>query len=601
MMPSVRPAMRTHRLTRARPAILLAFATAAMPSPLAAQSEQVIPPTREEVTRPDSPQLIGRAPRLEVDGAVERSPCALDAPEFAAIRFRIRAVEFDGVKGLGERDLEPAYAPMIGRELRISAVCEIRDRAEAILRDAGYIAAVEVPEQRIADGVVRFRVLMARMTEVRVRGDASGAERIIAGYLKALARRPVFNRNEADRYLLLASDLPGYDVRLTLRPAGSVPGEVIGDVTVQRSRGYADANVQNGGSRMVGRWGGLVRGQVYGLTGLADRTSLGAFATADLKEQRTVQLGHDFRFGARGLGASANLTYAWANPAIGGGIDVRARTLLATAEVGYPIVRSLTRTLRGWAGMDFVNQDVEFGGANFSRDRLRVAHARLVLTMIGDGISPGRSFAEPKWRLTSSIEARKGLNILGATDGCAAATLACLDQGDIAPSRIEGRSGAALLRGQAAGEFRPRPRVTYALAVRGQYSDSPLLSFEEFSAGNYTVGRGYDPGALVGDSGLGLQAEVRLGSSIPTGPRRLAVEGYGFVDHARVGERGGLDRIAGSNRLSSAGGGARVAWDRFLLDIAIAAPLTRIGAPGDKPGPRLLISLTSRLWPWSLQ
>ena len=31
-------------------------------------------------------------------------------------------------------------------------ICEIRDRAATILREAGYIAAVEVPEQRIADG-----------------------------------------------------------------------------------------------------------------------------------------------------------------------------------------------------------------------------------------------------------------------------------------------------------------------------------------------------------------------------------------------------------------------------------------------------------------
>lgn len=600
MRSSVRPALRMHRAPRARPAILLAIAGAAMPSPLAAQGAQVIPPTREEVTRPESPQPVSRAPRLDVDGPVKRSPCALDAPEFAAIRFTLRDVEFDGIEEPRKRDLAPSYAPLIGRALGISVVCEIRDRAEAILRDAGYIAAVEVPEQRIADGVLRFRVLMARMTEVRVRGDASGAERIIAGYLRALSSRPVFNRKEAERYLLLASDLPGYDVRLTLRPAGSAPGEVIGDVTVERSSGYADANVQNGGSHLVGRWGGLVRGQLFGLTGLGDRTSVGAFATSDLEEQKTVQIGHDFRIGARGLGASANVTYAWARPSVGG-LDVRARTLLATAEIGYPIVRSLTGTLRGWVGMDFVDQEVELAGATFSRDRLRVAHARLVTTLIGDGVSPGRSFAEPKWRLTSSIEARKGLGIFGATDGCAAAAAGCVADDAVARSRADGRSAAALVRGQAAAEFRPKPKVTYALALRGQYAARPLLSFEEFSAGNYTVGRGFDPGALVGDSGIGVQGEVRLGSTIPTGPQRLAIEGYGFVDHARVGNRGELDPIAGPNRLSSVGGGARLAWNRFLLDVAVAAPLTRIGAPGDKPGPRLLISLTSRLWPWSLQ
>ena len=106
-----------------------------------------------------------------------------------------------------------------------------------------------MPEQKITEGTVRFNVLMAHLTQVRVRGDATGAEAIIAGYLNQLTKEPVFNRYDAERYLLLASDLPGYTVRLTLRPAGTAPGEVVGDVTVQRTPAYVDFNVQNGGSR----------------------------------------------------------------------------------------------------------------------------------------------------------------------------------------------------------------------------------------------------------------------------------------------------------------------------------------------------------------
>ena len=40
----------------------------------------------------------------------------------------------------------------VGQEQPVAMICEIRDRAATILREAGYIAAVEVPEQRIADG-----------------------------------------------------------------------------------------------------------------------------------------------------------------------------------------------------------------------------------------------------------------------------------------------------------------------------------------------------------------------------------------------------------------------------------------------------------------
>ena len=266
-----------------------------------------LPPTREQVS-PPTPNPPAPESRLEVRGGIQRAPCALDGAEFKSIHFVLRGAEFDGLQGLTRADLVTAYAPLIGRDVPISIVCEIRDHAAAIIRDAGYIAAVQVPEQRIGDGIVHFQVLMAHLTQVRVRGEATGAEAALAAYLSQLTKRPLFNRYEAERYLLLASDLPGFNVRLTLRPAGTAPGDVIGDVTVQRLPAYADFIVQNGGSKALGRWGGLLRGQVFGLTGLGDRTSLSLYSTSDFQEQQTVQLAHDIRIGPQGLSLAGSFT-----------------------------------------------------------------------------------------------------------------------------------------------------------------------------------------------------------------------------------------------------------------------------------------------------
>ena len=106
-----------------------------------------------------------------------------------------------------------------------------------------------MPEQRIADGTVRFQVLMARLVGLRVRGDAGPGERLIAAYLQRLTQQEVFNRYEAERYLLLAGDLPGYNVRLALRSAGAARGEVIGEVIVQRYSALADVLRQEFGLR----------------------------------------------------------------------------------------------------------------------------------------------------------------------------------------------------------------------------------------------------------------------------------------------------------------------------------------------------------------
>ena len=578
-------------------AVLLTF-----PTSVSAQSaSDIAPPTREEVTRPEvqPPQI--RPPKLEVQGGFERAPCALDSPEFKDIRFVVRGAEFEGLQGLSAEDVQSSYSNLIGTEQPISVVCEIRDRAATILRNAGYIAAVEVPVQRITDGVVHFRVLMAHLAQVRVRGDASGAEHVIAGYLNQLTKQPLFNRFEAERYLLLASDIPGYTVRLTLRPAGE-PGEVVGDVTVQRMAAYADVNVQNGGSRELGRWGGLVRGELFGLTGMGDRTTLTAFTTSDFEEQQTLQLGHDVRVGPEGLWLGGLFTYSWAKPSIPGDDDIETRTLLATVQADYPFVRSLARTLRGSLGMDIVNQDVDLDSISLARDRLRVAFARLSFESISTEFSRGRSLSEPLWRFNSQIDLRKGLDIFGATEDCGPIGADCLGPGDVPPSRLEGRSTAAVVRALLYGEYRPLPKLTLAFGARGQYSWKPLLSFEEFSAGNYTVGRGYDPGSLLGDRGWGTQAEIRLGSIIPTSAKDAAIEGYLFWDHAHISNLDRLFITKAPSHLNSLGGGARMAFERFFLDASLAIPLNRVGlVDPKKPDPRFLISLTTRLWPWSYE
>lgn len=559
-----------------------------------------IPPTREQVTRPVQPANRNVRPGLEVEGGVERAPCALAGPAYANIRITLREAQFEGLQGLTAADLAPAYAGYVGHEQPIAIVCEIRDRAATILREAGYVAAVQVPEQRIDNGVVRFRVLMAHLTQVRVRGNASGAEQAIAGYLNQLTKQPVFNRYEAERYLLLASDIPGYTVRLTLRPAGTAPGDVIGDVTVQHLPAYVDFNVQNEGSDELGPWGGVVRAQLYGLTGLGDDTTLAFYTSSDFHEQQTLQIGESVPIGPEGLTVRGTFTYAWARPTIQDA-NIKSTTLFGTLALDYPFIRRQAETLRGQLGMDYVNQDVDLSHIPLTRDRLRVGFARLGLDALSnDFTDPGYTIQEPRWHLTGFVELRQGFDIFGASPSCGSDGTSC-GPDHVPTSHIGADATATLVRSMLYGEFRPVPKLTFAAGAQGQYSWDPLLSFEQFSIGNYTVGRGYDPGILLGDRGWGTQAEVRYGSRVAVSASKPAFEGYAFWDHAKVHTIDSLIDISGRQHVDSVGTGARISWERFALDAALAVPLTRIGLDNKRPPTRFLVSLTTRLWPWSYQ
>lgn len=592
---SARPGRRGARI-----ALLLASGVA---SPLAAQVP--LQPTREQV-QPPRPREERRPPQLTTEGGVEQSPCALADPAYSGIEFTLRGAAFENLRGLAAEALEPAWRPYEGKPQSIAVLCAIRDSAAAILRDAGYIAAIEIPEQRISDGIVRFDVLMARLVSIRVRGDGGRSERTIARTLDPLTRREVFNSEEAERALLLAGDLPGFDVRLALRSAGGARGEVVGEVTVRRLPAQIDLNVQNYGSRSLGRFGGLARAQLFGLTGLGDRTSLTAFTTSDFGEQQTVQAAHEFRIGGDGLSLGGDVTLSWARPDIGlPGVDLRARTLLATAQAGYPFVRRQAFSLWGGLGFELIDQKVTFNDLPLTRDEMRVALARLAFETADKASfarAGGYSPAEPRWRLSGTLELRRGLDGLGASEDCGPALARCIAPGAVALSRLEGDPSATVLRGEALAEFRPDPVLAFALGARGQYAGEPLLAFEEYSAGNYTVGRGYDPGTLLGDRGIGFQAEVRFGSIVPSGPNHVAWQPYVFADAAWVSNEDRLFPIAGRQRLASIGGGIRAAWgDRARLEAAIAVPLVRAGLQTEKGDPRLLLSLTTSIRPWSFR
>ena len=217
-------------------------------------------------------------------------------------------------------------------------------------------------------------------------------------------------------------------------------------MTVRRQPGELIASVQNLGSKPLGRWGGLLRGELYGLTGLGDRTSLAVFSTADPGEQKTVQVGHEFRIGGEGLTLGGLLTYAWADPDLDDPtLDIEARTLLATFEASYPLIRTQAATLRGVAGLDLIDQRVRFNGLDLSLDKLRVAFARLEFDRSDEaslGARAGYNAAEPRWRLGGRIELRHGLHLLGASEGCGPGFALCTAPGAVPPSRLEGDPGS---------------------------------------------------------------------------------------------------------------------------------------------------------------
>ncbi|WP_374397148.1 ShlB/FhaC/HecB family hemolysin secretion/activation protein [Sphingopyxis sp.] len=588
-----RAARRTGRRT-----LICSAGLAALSVSFAAQA-QIAPsvPTREEIQRPTLPPASPPGEQVvAADDGIERAPCPLANPEFANVRVTVRSVRFSEVEGIDTSILDASWQDKVGQDQPVSVVCDIRDRAATMLRAKGYLAAVRVPPQTISDGVVKLDILSARLTRVEVRGDAGANEGLLQRYLSRLDDQPVFNIVDAERYLLLARDIPGMDARLTLRP-GAVPGEVVGEVTVTRTPILIDGSTQNYGSRDVGRWGSINRARFTGLTGMGDMTTVSFYSTPDFDEQKVLQLAHEFRVGGEGLRFGASYTYAWTRPDITG-FNIRSNTQIVSLFASYPLVLTQARRITLGGGLDIIDQDIKLGSTPLNRDRIRVFNLRADGIWIDPSSVAGKrgySPSEPHWSLGASVEARQGVNFLGASNDCGPGGAACFLPGAVPLTRIEAKPDAFLVRANAQAEWRPTKLFTLSLAPRAQWASDPLVAYEEFSGGNFTVGRGFDPGTIIGDKGVAVSAEARYGSFVPANRKAFAFQPFAFFDAAWVWNKDSAFNGLNPQKLYSAGGGMRVAWgDRARLDVALAVPLNRGGFLTERPDPRLLISFTSQ-------
>lgn len=549
-------------------------------------------PTREEIN-PEPPEGdADEAVSVDASGAFTRGPCPLDESD---VRASIVDVQFSGPNGA---PLAPALAavvqgleaPMGEQPIRI--VCDVRDRANAALRQARYIATVQIPPQRIEDGILRLEIISGRIVQTRVRGDAGPLEALVESRIRALEALDPLNEADAERILLLADDVPGLSVNLTLQPAGGAPGDLIGELTVNYDRFQVLANVQNYNSRQLGRETAYVRGEINGLTGLGDVTYIAASSTFDFEEQRVLQLGHSMLLDDGGLSLSLNGTFAESRPDLDT-IELRTRSWLGGIQVGVPLARSLRRDATLELGYEHIEQrTVVLGGLGavpLNLDQIRAVSAR-VRGAAREFDSRGRE----RYSVRGFAELRKGLDIFGATE-------TGVFKDGFSPSRFEGSATATIARAEVDMTIGMGPIFDLAADLRGQWADEPLLNYDEFSIGNLTVGRGYDPGANTGDRAWGASFELR--ANLPAS-ERFGTQVYGFFDSVELWN---LDQNSTErNRvLQSVGGGVRFSLPGALqLDVTYARPLDPpllAGAPNNDAPDRLLFSLTTRLLPFGVR
>ena len=561
-------AIATTALTASGPAFGQTAPGAAPPIPAAGVSAPELNPA-VRVTQP--------APRdTDIFTPEPPGPCPLAE---STVEINLVSVNFRGSTALKAEDFAPTYREFVGRPQKVGVICEIRDRAAAALFDRGILARVEIPEQRIADGALILDVIEAHVVNVRVRGDIGPAQAAVERYVEKLRGMKPFDMRMAQRYILLASDIPGVRVRAAVKPSVSPDrGAVDIDVSVTRNAFAVVGNAQNLGSKTVGRWGGLIRADARSFTPFGEDTALVAFHTLESDEQWVVQLLEAARIGGDGWIGRLSAVYGESRPGDAlKPLNLKSTSVVAEAEAAYPLIRRRRLNLNVAGGFDFINQETAAGGFSgpLTQDRLRVAYLRT------DGDLRTYAF-DRTFLIGGGLALRKGFSGLGASD--AGSNL--LTRGLAAPD-------AWLVRGNASVDARVVGPVSASLRMQAQYASRPLMPYEQISLGNLSTGRGYDPAAVLGDSGLSASFDLRY-SAIQLNPKVLAAP-YIFYDQGLVhNNQAGLSGLTPNRTLRSLGAGVllRLA-NRANLEITYARPIDSVTVGDSRLAPRLLINLTA--------
>ncbi|MBO9709083.1 MAG: ShlB/FhaC/HecB family hemolysin secretion/activation protein [Caulobacter sp.] len=555
-------------------ACLVAAAFCAAPA-----QAQIALPSRQELD-PARAAPIPAAPRGDLFKGVEAGPCGF---RDSAIKVTLSAVEFRGAASgdlaLSDQALASTYAEFIGREMPLSVVCDIRDRAALLYLRRGVLASVVIPEQKITGGKLVLTVVEARIEAVNYHGDAGPAQKQVARFLDHLRGMAPFDLDAAQRYLLLVSDVPGVRIQSMLKPSSSGPGALDLEIAIDRDAADGSVVAQNYGSKTVGRDLTLARLDLNGFTSLGERTSILGYGTLSSDEQRVVQVAERFYMGGDGLTADISGAWGWTRPGdVVKPLALEGESFAGSLRLTYPLARHRRHNLNIGFGLDWIDQKVEFGDgvAVLTDDHLRVFFLRL------DGHYAPASLASRSVAMTGVVEVRQGIHNLGASR-----------YGDLAASRFLGVPDATVVRAEGEIGGRIAGPVIGKLKAAWQHTDDPLLSYEEYGVGNLTIGRGYDPSVASGDRAIAGTFELST-VPLPLAGGRAAWRPYAFYD---VAELTNLGPGAGKLDLTSAGVGVRAQiTPRVALDLTWAKPFDSPFGVGDRPPSRVLISLSAALF-----
>ncbi len=198
-------------------------------------------------------------------------PAAAVPPLANAPRFILRKVDVVGNTVIDDASIRAVVAPYIGKAVTTADLEEIRRRFTRLYIDRGYInSGAVLPDQNVTNGVVAYRFVEGRITDINVAGTEHFKPEYFSSRLGAAANAPFNIGSLEDEQQILLQDPLIRRLNIELMP-GLVPGEARLNADVSEASRYSlSAQVADDQSPTVGEIRGQLQGSFANILGVGD-------------------------------------------------------------------------------------------------------------------------------------------------------------------------------------------------------------------------------------------------------------------------------------------------------------------------------------------
>jgi hemolysin activation/secretion protein len=490
------------------------------------------------------------------------------APGSETVKIAVSQILIDKSALLDQADIDAIITPLEGRTVTLAELQQAVDAINALYAKAGQATARAIlPPQTVKDGLVRIRLIEARVGDVRIKGTESLDPAFIA-------ERVQLEAGELLSVPVLEAALVRFNrLNDTKLRAGVVAGKAFGTTDVEITaaepqRTKFSVFFDNAGRDTVGETRGGLNAR---FANLAHRSDIMQFVATRTEGSESYSLSYSVPIASNDL--RLDLSASKGNIQIVDGpfepLDITGSSSDYTVGLTYPLLVTLEQMWSAYGRLSARESSSEFGG--FTQESLNLR----VLTM---GVSGERQTDASAWYLDNAL----AFGISGALGG---------DQ------------SFWYYRGSATRFDRLTER--FQLLTRGglQFSDTRFLPASELYqiGGAYTV-RGFSEGLLSGRNGYFMSAELRIGRTLEefqaADPGAPNFTGIVFIDHggALPYRPGNLKESTHDDYLTSVGTGVLFDWnERVTGRLVLAQPLRGNPAELHDRRPRMHVSINIAL------